>query len=132
LSRVGVTYKTVLEWMIDLMHLIHSHNSGLQAILPYRFSTHFQFTVAHALGFSVFNSRILVTGFITVSLSLKITHEVFFHTLMPFLPLFCNCQFRRLHSIKFFCSQAHILGGWRLETRFSTLVYCSILLNTSL
>jgi hypothetical protein len=36
-----------------------------------------QFTVTHALGFSVFTSRILVTDFITASLSLQITHEVF-------------------------------------------------------
>jgi hypothetical protein len=36
-----------------------------------------QFTVTHALGFSVFTSLILATDFITVSLSLQITHEVF-------------------------------------------------------
>jgi hypothetical protein len=36
------------------------------------------FTVTYALGFSVFTSRILATDFITVSLSLQITHEVFF------------------------------------------------------
>jgi hypothetical protein len=48
-----------------------------------------QFTITRALGFSVFTSRILATDFITVSLSLHITHEVFF---AHFLPLFCNCQ----------------------------------------
>jgi hypothetical protein len=37
-----------------------------------------QFAVAHALGFSVFTRRILATDFITVSLSLQVTHEVFF------------------------------------------------------
>jgi hypothetical protein len=37
-----------------------------------------QFTVTHALGFSVFTSRILATDFISVSRSLRITHEVFF------------------------------------------------------
>jgi hypothetical protein len=31
---------------------------------------------------------------------------------IPFLPLFCNCQFWRLDSIQF---QAHILAGWRLQ-----------------
>jgi hypothetical protein len=49
------------------------------------------------------------------------------HSLILFLPLFCRCQFRRLDSIQFLCSQAHILAGWRLETRLCTLHYCSIL-----
>jgi hypothetical protein len=40
------------------------------------------------------------------------------HSPIPFLPLFCNCELRRLDSIQFLCSQAHILAGWRLETRF--------------
>jgi hypothetical protein len=44
-----------------------------------------------------------------------------FQRLIPFLPVFRNCQFWRLDSIKFLCSQAHILTGWRLETRRSIL-----------
>jgi hypothetical protein len=49
----------------------------------------------------------------------------FLHSLIHFLSLFCNCQFQRLCSIQFFCSQAHILAGWRLETRLFTLCcYC--------
>jgi hypothetical protein len=43
------------------------------------------------------------------------------HSLIPFLPLFCNCQFRRLDSIQFLCSQAHIQAGWRLETQLTLL-----------
>jgi hypothetical protein len=43
--------------------------------------------------------------------------EFFFHSLTPFLPLFYSCQFRRLDTIKFLCSQAHIPAGWRLEAR---------------
>jgi hypothetical protein len=35
-----------------------------------------------------------------------------FHSVIPFLSLFCSCQFRRLYSI-----QAHILAGWCPETR---------------
>jgi hypothetical protein len=38
---------------------IYIHNSGLQVVQRYRYSTHFQFTIAHALGFSVFTSLIL-------------------------------------------------------------------------
>jgi hypothetical protein len=49
------------------------------------------------------------------------------HRLIPFLSLFCSCQFRRLDSIQFLCSQAHILAGRRLETRLD-----SILLNWNL
>jgi hypothetical protein len=48
-----------------------------------------------------------------------------FHRQIPFLPLFCNCQFRRLGSVQFLYSEAHIPAGWRLETRLSTL-FCSI------
>jgi hypothetical protein len=54
------------------------------------------------------------------------------HSLIHFLPLFCNCQFRKLDSIQFLCSQAYILAGWRPETRLFTPDYCaSILPNTS-
>jgi hypothetical protein len=59
-----------------------------------------------------------------------------FHSLIPFLPLFCNCQFRRLDSVQFLCSQAHVLAGWRLELdsvlilSFSTsLCYRTLLYN---
>jgi hypothetical protein len=49
------------------------------------------------------------------------------HSLIPFLPLFCNCQLQRLDSKQFLCSQAHILADWPLETRLTlfnwTLLY---------
>jgi hypothetical protein len=51
-----------------------------------------------------------------------------FYSLIPFLPLFCSCQFRRLDSIQFLCSQAHMLAGWSLETRL-TLLNWTILYN---
>jgi hypothetical protein len=44
-----------------------------------------------------------------------------FHSLILFLSLFCSCQLRRLDSIQFLCSQAHIPAGWRLETRLTLL-----------
>jgi hypothetical protein len=44
--------------------------------------------------------------------------ESSFCSLIPFLLLFCSCQFRRLDSIPF---QAHILAGWHPETRLFTL-----------
>jgi hypothetical protein len=56
-----------------------------------------------------------------------------FYSLVPFLPLLCNCQFRRLDSIQFLCYQAHVLAGWRPESRHpASDYYCSVLPNTSL
>jgi hypothetical protein len=43
-------------------------------------------------------------------------------SLIPFLPLFCNCQFRRLYSIQF---EAHI-SACRLASQNSTLLDCSV------
>jgi hypothetical protein len=51
----------------------------------------------------------------------------YFHSLFPFLPLFCNCPFRRLDSIQFLCSQTHIPAGWRPETRLFTSDSATIL-----
>jgi hypothetical protein len=45
-----------------------------------------RFTVTHALGFSVFTSRVLATDLI-VSLSLQITDEVFFSQPNSFLAI---------------------------------------------
>jgi hypothetical protein len=76
-------------------------------------------------------------GFIALSLALQITHRVLFSQPKSLsCPYSCDCQFRRLDSIQFLCSQAHIPAGWRLEARsscsrllFSTtwLLFCSVL-----
>jgi hypothetical protein len=90
---------------LDLLHLVHSLSTrDYRQYSAIAILHTFQFTVAHALGFSVFTSHILATDSITVSLSLQITHEVFFAQPKSFLPLFCNCQCRRLDSIQFLCS----------------------------
>jgi hypothetical protein len=47
------------------------------------------------------------------------------HSLTPFLPLFCSCQFRRLDSLQFLCSQDDIPAGWRPETRLFTSLYAA-------
>jgi hypothetical protein len=44
-----------------------------------------------------------------------------FHSLITFLILVCNRQFRRLDSIEFLCSQVHFLAGWSLDTRLTFL-----------
>jgi hypothetical protein len=46
------------DWVYCTLHI---RNSELRAIQRYRYSTHFQFTVAHVLGCSVFISHILAT-----------------------------------------------------------------------
>jgi hypothetical protein len=66
------------------------------------------------------NSRILATDLEQSHSYFKSHKKSSFHSLIPLLLLFCNCHFRRFHSIQFFFSQAHILAGWRLETRLFT------------
>jgi hypothetical protein len=61
-----------------------------------------QFTVAHALGFSVFTSRILATGLSQSHCHFKSHMKYSFHSLIPFLPLSCSCQFIRLGPIRLF------------------------------
>jgi hypothetical protein len=85
---------------LDLLHLIHSHSSGLQVIQLHRYSTHFQFTVAHAVGFSVFTSRILATDLSHSHCNFKSHVKSSLPRLIPFLPLFCSCQLRRLDSTR--------------------------------
>jgi hypothetical protein len=84
-----------------------------------------QFTVTHALGFSALTSRILATDFITGSLSLQITHEVFFSQHNSFLVIILQLSTPKNRLIQFLCSQAHILAGWRLETRLFTSFYAA-------
>jgi hypothetical protein len=49
--------------MIEFIDTLYIHNSGLQAINRATADSHtLQFIVAHALGISVFTSRILATG----------------------------------------------------------------------
>jgi hypothetical protein len=69
----------------------------------------FSSPIAHALGFSAFTNRILATeSHCNFNSHMKSS----WHSLIPFLPLFCSCQFRRLDS--------------------TTLDYCSILPDTLL
>jgi hypothetical protein len=43
------------------------------------------------------------------------------YILILFLPWFYKCQLRRLDSIQFLCSKAHIPPGWHAETRLTLL-----------
>jgi hypothetical protein len=123
-----LTYKTGFgldDWIYCTLYI---HNSGLQ-VMQYTIAIlhTFQFTVTHALGFSVFTSRILETVFSQSHSNFNSHMKSSFRSLIHFFPLFYSCQFRRLDWIQFLYSQAHILAGWRLETRLFTSDYCPIL-----
>jgi hypothetical protein len=92
-------------------HLIHTHNSRLQAIQRFRYSTHF------ALRFTVFTNRILATDLHLSHYHFKSLAKSSLHRLIPFLPLFCNWKFRRLDSLPLLPSSY----SGRLASRNSTL-----------
>jgi hypothetical protein len=87
----------LIGWL-DLLHLIHSHSSGLLVMQRYRYSTHFQLTVAHALGFSVFTSRILATDLSEFHCNFKPHVKFFWHRLIPFLTIILQLPVLRLDS----------------------------------
>jgi hypothetical protein len=66
-------YRQVLDWIYCTL-FTQLGTTGNYSAIAYLHTL--QFTFTHALGFSVFTSRILATDFITVSLSIQITHEV--------------------------------------------------------
>jgi hypothetical protein len=112
LSRIGVTYKTgfgVDDWIY--WHLIHTTRDYRQYSAIAILHT-LQFTFTQALGFSAFTSRILATDFEESHCHFKSHMRSSFHSLIPFLSLFCNCKFQRLDLIQFLCSQVYIPTGW--------------------
>jgi hypothetical protein len=133
---------------LDLLHLIHSHST--RDYIQYRAIAilhTFRFTVAHALGFSVFTSRILATDLSQSHCHLKTYTKSSLHSLL--IPCHYSAaansedstQFNssapkliswqtgvpKLDSIQFLCSQAHIPAGWRLETTMLSRVFCVLL-----
>jgi hypothetical protein len=92
-----VTYKTgFVDWIYCTLciHTVRDYRQySATAIL-----LTFQFTFAHTLGFSVITSRILATGISQSQCSFKSHVKSSCHNLIPFLSLFCSCQFRRLDS----------------------------------
>jgi hypothetical protein len=114
-----VTYRRVLDWMTgftDTLYIQLGATRNYSVIADLHTS---QFTVTHALGFSYPGN-----DFLTVSLSLRITHEVFFSRPNYFLVIILQLPIpkTRLNSIPLLpCSYP---GSWRLEPRpDSTLLY---------
>jgi hypothetical protein len=114
--RGCVTCKTgfLIEWL-DLL-TPYSHNLGLQAITALSLIYTLQFTVTYSLGFSVFTNHILATD-LRQYVTLNHIWSFIFRSLISLLPLFCSCQFRRLSSIQFLCSQAHAMAGWHQKLK---------------
>jgi hypothetical protein len=115
-----VTYKTgflLHDWIY--WHLIRSQpgtigNTALSLIYT------LQFTITHALWFSVFTSRILAKDLQQSHSNFKSYVKPSFHNLIHFLPLFCSYQFS---SIPLLPTSYH----GRLAPRNSRRL-CSILL----
>jgi hypothetical protein len=113
-----VTYRRVQDWMIGF-------------IASYTFTQLGTVVFLHTLHFTVrqevFTSRNMATGFSQSHCHFK-SRMNSFHSLTPLLSLFCNCQFRRLHSVQ---SQANIPAGC-VPKLDSSLLTLSILPNTPL
>jgi hypothetical protein len=75
------------DWIYCTLYI---HNSGLETIQRYHYSTHFQFTVAHALGYSVFTSCILATDLSQSHCNFKSYMKSSCHHLIPFLSFLLN------------------------------------------
>jgi hypothetical protein len=102
-----------------------THNSELQAVTSVIADLHtLQFTVTHALGFSVFTSRILATDLYQSHCNFKSHMKSSLHYIITFLPLFCNCQ---LNSIPLLPSSY----PGRLPSRNSTELFLIITLHGS-
>jgi hypothetical protein len=80
-----------------------------------------QSTVTHALGFSVFTSCILAMDLSQSHCHFKSHIKSSCHSLIPFLPLFCNCQLNSIPLLPSSCTG-------RLASQNSTLHVCSNLL----
>jgi hypothetical protein len=105
-----VTYKTgsgLDDWIYwHLMHTTRDYRQHSAIADPTSFTVH-RYTCTRVLSFHLSNPG---NGLITVSLSLRITHEVFFPPPNSFLAIIVD-------QIQFLCSQAHILAGWCPKTR---------------
>jgi hypothetical protein len=96
-----VTYKTcfgLIDWIYCTLY-IHAVRDYRQHSAIAILHT-FQFSVTHALGYSAFTSRILATDVSQCHCHFKSHVKSSCHSLIPFLPLFCRCQFRRLDSTR--------------------------------
>jgi hypothetical protein len=121
---------------------MHSQSSVLEPIQRYRYSTHFPFTVAQALGFSVFTSLILKKDLSQSFCNLKSHMEFSCHSLIPSLPFLLShlqsspdldpIPFRLLFCTPFLLyitsSDCALLWPLRTDTTKNTVLYDAHLL----
>jgi hypothetical protein len=124
MSCVFVTIDGFLDWMNGFTDTLFTQLETIGNYSAIADLRTLQFTVTHALRFSVFTSRILATDFSQSHCNFESHMKSYLRRLSSF----CSCQFRRLDSIQFLCSEAHIPAGWRLETRL-TLLNWTLLYN---
>jgi hypothetical protein len=89
LSRVGVlsvNYRRLLDWMTGFIDTLYTPlgTAGNYSAVAILYTL--QFTVAHALGFSVSTSRILATDFSQSHCHINSYTKSSLHRLIPFLP----------------------------------------------
>jgi hypothetical protein len=111
-SFVRVAYKTgfgLNDWIY--WHLMHSQLETTRNYSAIAYLHSLQLTVTHVLMFSMFTGRILATDLSQSHCHFKSQMESPFHNLIPFLPLFCNCQLKPVPLFR---------AGWRPETRLFT------------
>jgi hypothetical protein len=99
LSLVGVTHKTDFgfdDWIYCTL-CIHTFRDYGQYSAMFILHT-FQFTVTHALGFSVFTSRVLATDLSQSHRNFKSHMKSSFHSLILSCHYFASCQLNSIPS----------------------------------
>jgi hypothetical protein len=121
LSRVGVVawlIRRSLDWTIGFIDILYTITGSIGNYSAIAILHTFQFTVAHALLFSVLTRRIPATDLSQTHCHFRSHMKSSFHSAVPFLPLFCNCQLS-----SFPCSYPGRLAS---PTRLFTTHYYSV------
>jgi hypothetical protein len=114
-----VTYKTRFgldDYIYCTLTYIHTTRE-LQEIERYRYSAHFSIhrhTVTKVLSLDY---RILTTDLKLSHYHFKSHTESPLRSLIPYLTLFCSCQYRRLDSVQFLCLFSNVLYSYYLSAR---------------